>query len=333
MIEGHGDDWIGDKVVRANFSSNVYNHADLSGLRNHLMQNFAVVAHYPEPEPQSLRLLLSQREAVQPENVLVTAGATQAIYMVARAFAGKKLYVMGEPTFREYEDACRMNGHQKVERVEEADLVWLCNPNNPTGECRSVAQIRDVLTAMKPDAVLVLDQSYEDFAEERPLSAAETVSLGRVIGVHSFTKRYGIPGLRIGWLVAERSLVTRLRDGLIPWSVNALSCESVRYFLTTGDSPLPPLRNLLNETQRLWQNLNDVEGLSLQPTATHFILCQLQKGSAADLKSFLLKKYGFLIRDASNFRGLTDRHFRVCSQTPTENDGLVEAIKEYLNEH
>lgn len=226
-----------------------------------------------------------------------------------------------------------MNGHQRVERAEEADLVWLCNPNNPTGECRTVAQIRELLTAMKPDAVLVLDQSYEDFAQERSLTPAETVSLGRVIGVHSFTKRYCIPGLRIGWVVAERSLMARLFAGLTPWSVNALSCEAVRYFLTTGENPLPPLHDLLEETQRLWRKLNEMENLSVRPTATHFMLCELHRGTAAPLKTFLLEKYGILIRDASNFRGLTERHFRVCSQSREENDGLVEAIRDYLNEH
>jgi len=333
MIEGHGDDWACGREVRANFSSNVYSHADLSGLRDYLMQNFEVVAHYPEPEPQSLRLLLSQREAVKPHNVMVTAGATQAIYMVARAFAGEKSYVMGEPTFSEYEDACRMNGLQRVGSAEEADVVWLCNPNNPTGECRTVAQICELLTVMKAHAVLILDQSYEDFALPRSLSAAEAVELGRVISVHSFTKRYCIPGLRIGWVAAAQSLIARLREGLTPWSVNALSCEAVRYFLKSGANPLPPLCNLLAEAQRLWRNLSALEGLSVYPTDTHFMLCRLHEGSAAQLKAFLLKKYGILIRDASNFSGLTCDHFRVCSQSVEENDWLVEAIKAYLNEH
>lgn len=333
MIEGHGDDWACDYKVKANFSSNVYSHSDLRGLRDHLMRNFAVVAHYPEPEPQSLRVLLSERYAVQQENVLVTAGATQAIYMVARAFAGKKSYVMGEPTFREYEDACRMNGHHLVNNVEEADLVWLCNPNNPTGECRSIAQIYGVLAAMKASALLILDQSYEDFAEERPLSPTETVALGRVVGIHSFTKCYSIPGLRIGWAVAEKTLIARLYGGLTPWSVNALSCEAVRYFLTEGANPLPSLRSLLGETQRLWGKLNALEGLRVYPTSTHFMLCQLYESSAAQLKAFLLKEYGILIRDASNFNGLTCGHFRVCSQSVEENNLLVTAIKAYLNEH
>jgi len=317
-------------TLRANFSSNVYSHADLHELWNYLTAHSSLIDHYPEPEPHSLARLLADRHGISPANVLVTSGATQAIYLVAQGFAGARSYIMNPPTFQEYEDACLLYRHKMVNRLEEADLVWLCIPNNPTGDCLSVAQILDIQTRMPRHALLVLDQSYEDFAPVTPLSPYEAVAQNRIISIRSFTKRYAIPGLRIGWVAASDSLICRLHQLVQPWSVNALSIEAVRFFLTSHVDPLPPIADLLVEARRLQNSLSRLEGLSVLPSSTHFILCKLEKGSASSLKQYLLKKHGMLIRDASNFKGLYAGHFRICAQTPVEDDALVSALRKYL---
>lgn len=333
MIDGHGDDWLEQGTLRANFSSNVYTHADLRGLREHLMAHFSLIGHYPEPEPQSLVRLLAGLHGISPGNVMVTSGATQAIYLVAQCYAGARSYIMNPPTFQEYEDACRLYRHEMVESMGEADLVWLCTPNNPTGACLSIPQIMEVLARMPRHAVLVLDQSYEDFAPVASLSPQEVVAQGRVIGIRSFTKRYAIPGLRIGWVAASGSLVSRLRQFVQPWSVNAISTEAVRYFLSSHADPLPPIPDLLSEARRLQVALSRLEGLKVTPSLTHFMLLELEYGSASNLKQYLLEKHRMLIRDASNFKGLRAGHFRICAQTPAEDDALVSALKEYLHEN
>lgn len=334
MIEGHGDDYRDRACVKLNFSSNVYGHADLSGLFRHLADALPAVTHYPEPEPHTVRQLLAAREGVSPHSLVVTAGATQAIYLVAQAFAGRRSCILGQPTFREYADACAVFGHQIANPPEEADLVWLCNPNNPTGQCLSTAALRSLLGRLSSHSFLVLDQSYAHFTATPSLSTAETIGLGRIVSLHSFTKRYAMPGLRIGWAAAPPALALRLRSLLPPWSVGVLEQEAARYFLAPSASdPLPPPSEVLSEAQRLRSRLNALSGLSVQPTDTHFMLCELQTGSAASLKSYLLDKFGILIRDASNFCGLTPRHFRVSAQLPGEDDQLVEAIATYLNDY
>ncbi len=85
----------------------------------------------------------------------------------------------------------------------------------------------------------------------------------------------------------------------------------------------------LNEAQRLRDMLQQIDGILTQETHTNFMLCQFESGSAARLKDYLANEHHMLIRDASNFRGLTKRHFRIAAQTPAENDALVEAIRKY----
>lgn len=86
----------------------------------------------------------------------------------------------------------------------------------------------------------------------------------------------------------------------------------------------------LRETQRLRHYLQQIEGIAVSPTQTNFMLCQLQCHTASELKHYLAAEHHILIRDASNFQGLTPHHFRVAAQTPEENDALVEAIQQFV---
>ncbi|MBQ5434726.1 MAG: aminotransferase class I/II-fold pyridoxal phosphate-dependent enzyme, partial [Bacteroidales bacterium] len=87
---------------------------------------------------------------------------------------------------------------------------------------------------------------------------------------------------------------------------------------------------LLREAERLRGALDALPGLSALPTRTHFFLCRLDRGRAADLKQWLAEEHGLLIRDAANFEGLDEKYFRIAAQTPEENDLLVAAVRQYL---
>ena len=111
MIQGHGDDrYRFQREIRADFSSNVYAHVDLEPLLAHLRGRLDVIGRYPEPEPYTLEQALAVQLAVDPAAVCVTAGATEAIYLIAHAFAGSHSTIL-QPTFSEYADACRMYHH------------------------------------------------------------------------------------------------------------------------------------------------------------------------------------------------------------------------------
>ena len=148
MIEGHGDDAYKYEAIKINFSSNVYNHVDHSGLHQHLFRQMESIRTYPEPEPYSLEKVLAGQLRLSAKEVCVTNGATEAIYLIAQTFRNHTSAIF-MPTFSEYADACRLHGHKVVSIYNLKDLpagvrlVWLCNPNNPTGEVREKDALRN----------------------------------------------------------------------------------------------------------------------------------------------------------------------------------------------
>lgn len=326
MIDGHGDDIYSYEGIRMNFSSNIYAHADLSGLEAHLCRHLNVIRSYPEPSPRSLEKMIANEYGIDAEEVLVTSGATDAIYLIAQASRDKKTYYVYHPTFSEYEEACRMFGY---EEQPDGAIGWLCNPNNPTGEV--VTEDR-IIEAAKCHGFLVVDQSYEDYTMCRLPQPSEMLCHDNIIQIHSMTKQYAIPGLRLGYITASASVIKYLRQQQRPWSVNALAIEAGKWVVSHREKAIPDLPSYLEETQRLRGQLNAIEGVVAFPTQTNFFLCTLEQAMAAELKAYLAKEHSILIRDASNFRDLTPHHFRIATQSPEENDALVAAITQFFQQ-
>ncbi|WP_025017769.1 threonine-phosphate decarboxylase [Phocaeicola sartorii] len=332
MIEGHGDDAYKYKAIKINFSSNVYNHVDHSGLYQYLSRQMESIRTYPEPEPYSLEKVLAERFRLSSEEVCVTNGATEAIYLIAQTFRNQISAIL-MPTFSEYADACRLHGHKVVpiynlnRLPDRGKLIWLCNPNNPTGEVRE----KEALTAcikQNPQRIFIIDQSYEFFTQKALLTVREAAEFPNVILLHSMTKRFAVPGLRLGYITACKELLHEIRTQRMPWSVNQLAIEAGHYLLSSSQCDID-ISLLLKEKERLAQSLLSIGGMEIWPSDTHYMLVQLRMGKAAALKEYLATEQGILIRDASNFEGLNEHFFRIATQTPEENDKLVESIKKW----
>ena len=357
MINGHGDDIYKYGGIRCNFSSNISPFIDTKQLRQHLAERLEVINHYPEPDAYSLEVLIAAKYGISPNEVLVTSGATDAIYLIAQTLRDVGTFAVNLPTFSEYADACRMFGYEEVvgnasqccghgERPCHAgkrDLLicWLCNPNNPTGEVQTTDTVKEL---SRRHRWLIIDQSYEDYTRKLLLSAQTAIDMQNVIVIHSMTKRFAIPGLRLGYITAPREVVARLRANYRPWAVNALAIEAGCYLLQSleaSPTTLPQsleatptisqsLERLLEETKSLRNSLREISGIHVYPTSTNFMLCSIQQSTAAELKEYLLAHHGFLIRDASNFEGLSACHFRIATQLPEFNAELVEAIRTFV---
>lgn len=336
MINGHGDDlhrYAGQ--ITANFSSNVPGGLRHEALFRHLSGRMAAVCHYPEPLPATAEAEWARHYGLQPEEVCLTNGATEAIYLVAQAFRGQRSAVV-QPTFSEYADACRLHGHRVSalytlpRHRTDTDLMWICNPNNPTGHTWPLAEL-EALTDRQPDTLFVIDQSYGDFTRQPLPDVRRMAARPNVVILHSLTKTFGVPGLRIGLLTACRELTARIRAVRMPWSVNALAIEAARYLLRHTDDFMPDLDRLLAERERVAATLEATRVIETWPGDTHILLAELRIGRAAALKEYLAAEHGVLIRDASNFNGLSERHFRVAVQTPPENDRLLAAIGQWIS--
>lgn len=316
MIQGHGDDAYRYPDIRSDFSSNICAHDSHHALMAHLATRPEFLDHYPEPEAWSLEAMIAEREDIDPACVIVTSGATEAIYLVAQSFRFSP--VIPAPTFSEYADACRM-----FKNESDKKMMWLCNPNNPTGEVYDQLYIDRM---MAEHELLVLDQSYKTYTDAPVMGARWGCRTPYSVQIHSFTKMYGVPGLRLGYITAHQQLTEQIRRHLRPWSVSAWAIEAGKFLLQHDELICRPD---LAEAQRLRQRLIE-SGVEVLPTRTNFMLCRLPHGTAAELKEYLALEHHILIRDASNFQGLIPQHFRIAAQTTAENDALVAAIRKKM---
>lgn len=337
MIHGHGDDiYNKNTAIRYNFSSNVLAQQNTCWLQEFLQKNTAIFHSYPEPNATSFVEVLAEKNAVPPTTICATHGATDAIYLIAQAFARSKTAIL-VPTFSEYEDACKIYQHRlsfcaDFEQLGQGDwdMIWLCNPNNPTGQTWDKHPLLKMIDNA-PNTVFVIDQTYRYFTPKPTISYAETVARKNVILVDSFTKRFALPDLRLGYFVANAKLVEKVQFFKQPWAVSQLAIEVGKHLLKTKSFELN-LEELLSETKHLQEGLSQNKNLKIYPTDTHFFLCELGKGKAVDLKNYLLENHQILIRDASNFRGLNDAFFRISSQGEVANKVLEKAVKQYFEE-
>lgn len=338
MLRGHGDDGYAQLTeIKHDFSSNVCREALPEGLLEHLRQGLEGLSHYPEPASESLRATIARHEGVTPASVLVTNGATEAIYLVAQAFPKRISYVL-QPTFSEYADACRLYGHQlrSIRRLDEmgedASMVWLCNPNNPTGTVIPREALLELVVA-HPKVVFVVDQSYEAFCREPLLTVGEAEGYGNLLLLHSMTKQYALPGLRLGYLTGAEQLVSKVERMLQPWSVNVMAQRAGMFVLEERFKRKEKRGAMfadeyLRETQRLWAAVADIDGMEPLPTTTNFFLVRLERPCGGELKAWLAER-GILIRDASNFEGLDGHYVRMAAQRPDENNLLIEKLREW----
>jgi threonine-phosphate decarboxylase len=338
MIEGHGDDAYRYKVpIRADFSSNVlYGPLD-AGLKAHLQEKVGTVTHYPESSAQSLQAVAAEAYGVASDQVLVTNGATEAIYLAAQTWRHLKTATLLTPAFAEYEDACRLHGLDIHSLSWDSltpntrlrnGLVFLCQPNNPTGLALSSYHLQQLLSVHQ-DIVFVIDESYIEFTQSSTSLLPHLEDHPNALVLRSLTKSCRIPGLRIGFAIGHRSLISRLRECRMPWSVNRLAIEAGLYIFGHRQQFNPPLRQLLADTAAWHEELRSATGWRIYDTDTHYFLMETPAAfTAAALKEHLITGHGLLIRDAGNFKGLTPHHFRVACQSSEHNRLLTEALRE-----
>lgn len=335
MTDGHGDDiWRYDTPITGNFSTNIRQDCDHSALKKYMASRLDFIDSYPAPEPVELERKLAAISGVDEGNVMVSAGATDAIYSIAALLPKGSVAGMAVPTFAEYGDACRIAGHDILtaadyaDVVDRSDIVWICNPDNPTGR---VWAAEDIMRCVEnnPGKLFVIDRAYASYTDNDGFPSVKCCAGYRnMVLLHSLTKDYCVPGLRVGYVTAQADLISSLKARRMPWSINQLSLDAAMWLVEKGvPSGADDLRS---EARRMAAALAEM-GVEVTPSRTNFFLCRLPGERAAmDLKDYLACNCGLLIRDASNFAGLTKQHFRIAAQTPELNDALLKAIGEWI---
>lgn len=335
MINGHGDDIFSYPGIRHNFSSNIVCRRDLDALYEHINCCMPRISSYPEPDASSLAVAWAASMGISAHNLCVTNGATEAIYLIAQVYRESNSQIP-VPTFSEYADACRLNRHKITEIYSESglkpalgSLIWLCNPNNPTGKVWDHSWLTEMIEA-NPACIFIIDQSYAPYTLEKVIDVKWAVEMPNVLILHSMTKQFGVPGLRIGGVSGNSRLIKQLGLFRMPWSVNALAIEAGKFLLANRDLYRFDAAGLIAERERVAAEFTKTGLIEVWPSDSNMLLSRLRMGKASALKDYLAKEKGILIRDASNFTGLDEGCFRIAVQNPEENNLLIQAICEWI---
>ncbi len=300
----------------------------------------ADVTRYPDRRATALRRAIAAREGTVEEQVLIGNGAAQLIWLVAMAYLrpGDRVLIIG-PTFGEYRVASQLMGAEVTAwRADPAHdfapdlddlaralatcdprLVWLCNPNNPTGVYLPLDALQRLRTTA-PGALWVIDEAYRPFVAE-PWPGLPLIEEGNAILLRSLTKDGALPGLRLGYALAAPLVIEALARVQPPWSVNAVAQVAGLAVLDSGDHLARAITALRRDTAALREALI-AQGWRVLPTATHFFLVEV--GDAAALRGRLLQECQIQVRDCSSF-GLPG-FIRIATRRPEENVRLVAAM-------
>jgi threonine-phosphate decarboxylase len=298
------------------------------------------LVHYPDSTAHQLAAALARYWKVKEENVLVGNGSTDLIYLCVNAF-GFATITLPAPSFTEYERAARISKcrlrfiHLREDegfrlnfhRIEKSDALFLCNPNNPTGNLMISGRLG--LDAV-PVRKIIVDEAFMDFVrgEDRHTLIPQAAKSRKLIVLRTLTKLFALPGLRIGYLVAHRDTIRTLKKYQMPWSVNVLAQAAAECALTK-DVFRRCSRQLIEKERRfLYEHLSRIKGLKPYPSTANFILVKINQGhlTSVMLKEQLLKK-GILIRDCSNFRDLNNKYFRLSVRSRADNTRLLKALR------
>ena len=304
----------------------------------------ADLSSYPDRESLALREALAGSLDVGIENLLIGNGSTELIHLVARSRLrpGDSCLIF-TPTFGEYEAAALAAGAEvhglpaaegegfrwsiaaagaTIQELHPA-LIFLCNPNNPTGVCLDRDVVERLSAELGPEALLVLDDAYAPFADRRwdPLPL---LGLGNVAILRSMTKDHALAGVRLGYLVAQPGVVAEAANLQHAWSVNAVA-QAAGLAALEDTAHVEAAREVIREARAYLQRELKALGLAVTPSAANFLLVKVGDGAA--LRTELLCR-AMAVRDCASF-GLPE-HIRIAVRRPEECARLVEALKEVL---
>ncbi len=305
------------------------------------LNDFALQA-YPSIDGKGIKDFYARRFGLESRMVMPLNGAVEGIYLLPRAL-GLRHVVTLSPSFYEYERASLIAGatiasvqllssdgfllpniERLAEELRDADAFFVGNPNNPTGT-EVQPEIIMALASRFPSTWFIVDEAFLQFTPNFPDNSLmkHVTALRNVIVVHSLTKFYALPGLRLGAILAHPDVIERLLSFKEPWTVNAIA-ESVARRLADCGAYEHELRTMITtERERITTLFEGNGDIRLAGGAANFFLAQWVGGCSLDVMMAQLAQQNIYVRDCRNFTGLEDNYFRFAIRTPAENDRLL----------
>ena len=309
------------------------------------------IMHYPDPDCRQLRQALAHQCEVDPGMILVGNGSTELIHLLPRALAIKSALIVG-PTFEEYARALQDAGStvryvqaRREERfrppVTEVlralsrkrprfDAVFVCNPNNPTGQVITRTMMRELAEVIeRRQSWLIVDEAFIDYCQNQSVVSLLSAH-PRIVVLRSLTKFYAMPGLRVGYLLGASKIVDQMKERQPPWSVNSLAQAVSCAVLRDRAYEIKSRAFMVNERSRFMKELRSLPGVCVYSSVANFVLIELPDWSSAGLVADRMAAEGLLVRDCSTVPGLSARMIRVAVRTMKENRRLTGTLGAYL---
>ena len=325
------------------------------------------ISHYPDATNDDVLNAIADTYEMDKHQIIVGNGAAELLYAICRlpGYTGAFVPAPGFSEYKEALEASKIPVRDIFYRPREDDngkpyfevpylaletfaaelkgqdgriIVFLGNPNNPDGTLLDKDHIRTVASMLKDaNSLLVIDESFIDFVGNDPLQDNEhsmrslVNEFDNIIVVHSFTKFYAVPGLRIGAAFANETLITQLQQYIPSWSVNTLAQAYTKAALNDVDYIKRTKQELNEERAFMYNALDAIEGITVYPPSANFILFQVnQEGITANYINEELKKYNMIVRNCDSYVGLTNQWVRIAIKDHDTNIKLVDKLIDIL---
>jgi histidinol-phosphate aminotransferase len=296
---------------------------------------------YPDPDSGILVNALSHDLGIPNENIIAGNGSTELIRMAATAyFNHEDTIVIPSPTYGEYALACkivnaRIEKYTLIEKTgfklnidsivafakkHKTSGIFLCNPNNPTGQYLDSKKILKIITAF-PESLIILDEAYIAFTGSQA-SSESVIKHRNVLIIRSMTKEYALAGIRLGYAIASKEVIAALMKVRPPWNVNSVAQLAGVAALNHKDYLRQCMLKIHSSTNYLRSELSKL-GFEIVPSDTNFFIFKV--GNAKEFQQKLLKQ-GLLVRDCTSF-GLPE-YVRIAPRNRHECTQLIKAISQ-----
>lgn len=304
--------------------------------------------YYPDYAPAHQEHI-SQLIGLPAENIVVANGVTEIITQLCLAAEGPILTDV--PTFGRWTDLPLQYGmpiqflarrkekgfHLSVEEIvakvkaTQARTFVLCNPSNPTGACSSEADIARLLEALSHLALVVIDESFIDFAAV-PTAERLVLRHANALVVKSMGKSLGWHGMRLGYGVANAALAGRMRSRLPYWNINGLAGQVLRELNAFREEYRASFPKVAADRRYMQDRLGEISGLVVYPSEANFILVELPAGVCGKaLRNDLLQRHAIFVRECSNKVGGSEALLRLVVRKRPDVDRLIAALQDVLD--
>ncbi|MCX7746416.1 MAG: threonine-phosphate decarboxylase CobD [Clostridia bacterium] len=307
--------------------------------------------HYPDPDCSELKEEISRYLSIPIENIIIGNGASEVIFLLFKTLNLNKILIPS-PTFSEYcnaaedagvevdyfllmeKDEFKLDADLLINRSHGCDAIMLCNPNNPTSTMVNREDLLKILHfAFEKSMVLIVDEAFIELTKEGNENSLidQIENYHNLFIIRAFTKVFSIPGVRLGYGLGEAGLIKKMWRQKMPWSVNSFA-------LSIG-KVLPELKEYLSDTSGwlkeelhwFYDELTKIKELKVFKPETNFILIKIlcDRFDASRLFKALAAR-GIIIRDASNFKTLNNKFFRIAVKDRNSNVKFLAIIKETI---